>query len=101
MNEEISKQLNELKQLALLGAKNVLSVAELSLLTGLSKSHIYKLICLKKIPHYKSEGGKLVFFKKDEVENWLCALKVPTVTETEQAAISHCLTNKAGGHHGK
>ena len=100
MNEENSKQLNELKQLALLGAKNVLSVAELSLLTGLSKSHIYKLICSKKIPHYKSEGGKLVFFKKDEVENWLCALKVPTATETEQQAISHCVTNKAGGKHG-
>ena len=83
-----------------MGAKNVLSVAELSLLTGLSKSHIYKLICSKKIPHYKSEGGKLVFFKKDEVENWLCALKVPTAKEVEQAAIAHCVTSKAGGRNG-
>jgi excisionase family DNA binding protein len=100
MSEELTNQLQELKQLTLLGAKNVLSVADLSLLTGLSKSHIYKLICSKKIPHYKSEGGKLVFFRKDEVENWLCALKVPTATEVEQAAINHCVTNKAGGNYG-
>lgn len=98
MTDELTNQLQEIKQLALLGAKNVLSVADLSLLCGLSKSHIYKLICSKKIPHYKSEGGKLVFFKKDEIENWLCFLKVPTATETEQAAISHCVTNKKGGN---
>ena len=95
-NEEIkqvSDQLQELKKLVMAGSKNVLSVNDLHLLSGLSKSHIYKLVCKRKIPHYKSEGGKITYFRKDEVENWLCAFKVPTASEVERAAVAHCVNN--------
>lgn len=88
--------LANIEKLALIGAKEALNVEDLALLSGLSKSHIYKLIWAKKIPYYKSEGGKLVFFKKSEVENWLCFHRVATQTETEQQAINYCVTNKAG-----
>lgn len=84
----------KLEKLALLGAKNVLNVEDLALLTGLSKSHIYKLVWAKKIPYYKNEGGKLTFFKKSEIEEWLCANRVPTMAEVEQQAIAYCVTNK-------
>lgn len=94
METKILDQLQELKQLALLGAKNVLTVEDLSLLTGLSKSHIYKLVCSKRIPYYKNSGGKLTFFRKAEIEDWLCAFRVPTADETEQQAIKHCVTTK-------
>ncbi len=94
--KQVTDQLQELKALVTAGSKNVLSVNDLHLLSGLSKSHIYKLICSRKIPHYRSEGGKLVYFRKDEVESWLCAIKVPTAAESERAAVAHCVNNPIG-----
>lgn len=73
----------ELQKLTIALNKNVLTVNELALLSGLTKGYIYNLVHHKKIPHYKSEGGKLVYFKKSEVEKWLCAKYVPTQAETE------------------
>lgn len=95
--EEVLNQLQELKQLAVLGAKNVLNMDDVCLLSGLSKSHLYKLVWSKRIPYYKSEGGKMTYFNKQEIENWLMAYRVPTAAETEQAAINHCVTNKRKG----
>lgn len=91
--ENFKNELQELKQLVLLGAKNVLSMNDVSLLCGVSKGTIYNLVSKKKIPYYKSEGGKLTYFKKEEIENWLCAKRVPTAEETERKAINYCLTN--------
>ncbi|MDR3287079.1 MAG: helix-turn-helix domain-containing protein, partial [Prevotellaceae bacterium] len=44
----------------MLSAKNVLTFDEVATLTGLSKSHLYKLTCKKVIPHYKP-SGKIVY----------------------------------------
>lgn len=95
--EEVLNQLQELKQLAVLGAKNVLNMDDVCLLSGLSKSHLYKLVWSKRIPYYKSEGGKMTYFNKQEIENWLMAYRVPTAAESEQAAINHCVTSNRKG----
>jgi len=87
--KEVLRQLQELKQLAIMQNKNVLTVSDLALLSGLSKSHIYKLVCAKRIPYYKNEGGKLTFFKKAEIEEWLCAYRVATRLENEQKALAY------------
>lgn len=92
--EEILKELQELKQLAIMNNKDVLNVEDLALLTGLSKSHIYKLVWAKRIPYYKNEGGKLTFFKKSEINEWLCSHRVLTQTEMEQQAIAYCETHR-------
>lgn len=98
MEELINQQFAELQKLTIALNKNVLTVGELALLSGLTKGYIYNLVHFKKIPHYKSEGGKLTYFKKDEVENWLCAKRVPTQAETEQKAVAYCVTrNRKGG----
>ena len=97
MNTDLEERLNKLEQQILLSGKNVLSVKELATLTGLSVGYIYNLVSAKKIPHYKSEGGKLTFFKKSEVEEWLCATRVPTYTEVEQQAIAYCVGNGKSG----
>lgn len=92
---EVLEQLQELKQLAVLGAKTALTMNDVVLLTGLSKSHLYKLVWSKKIPYYKAaEGGKMTYFNKQEIENWLLAYRVPTTEELEQKAIAHCVTSK-------
>lgn len=95
--EKLEKITNELKQLTLIGSKNVLSVKELSLFTGLSVQTIYNLVSQKKIPYYKNEGGKLTFFKKVEIEKWLCAVPFFSNEAMEQNAVFHCFNNKKGG----
>jgi excisionase family DNA binding protein len=70
MESVFLKELQELKNLTLLGAKTALTMDDAALLTGLSKSHLYKLCCRKAIPYYKN-GGKLTYFDKVELNNWL------------------------------
>ncbi len=97
MERNILKELNEIKQLTLLSSKTVLTMDDLSLLTGLSKSYIYKMVSWKKIPHYKSNGGKLTFFDKSEVEQWLLQNRIKTTDEIEAEAQIYCMNNKKGG----
>jgi len=97
METEIKNELAEIKQLTMLGAKKVLTMSDCSLLTGLSKSHLYKLCCTKKIPHWKSEGGKFTYFDKLEVEAWQLHHRIKTVDELESEAASYIVTGKKKG----
>jgi len=94
---EVMKVLLELKNLTLLGAKQALTMTDAALLTGLSKSHLYKLVCAKKIPYYKSDGGKLTYFSKDELQAWQLQHRVKPAYEIEQEAANMVVTGKRGG----
>ena len=96
MEEQILKELQELKELAVLGSKQALTMNDVSTLTGLSKSHLYKLVCRKQIPHYKS-GGKLTYFDKDEVTKWLLKHRVKTADELEAEAATYVTIGKKKG----
>ncbi|MDR0733417.1 MAG: helix-turn-helix domain-containing protein [Dysgonamonadaceae bacterium] len=105
MNElnDLKRELQEIKQLTLIVAKQALTMSDASLFTGLSKSHLYKLTCYKKIPYYKSDGGKFTFFDKDELTAWQLKHKVKTADEIETEAENYMLTSavkKKGGKHG-
>lgn len=76
-----AQMFEELRRLTITLNKNVLTVDELCMLSGLTRGYVYNLVSKKKIPHYKSSGGKLTFFKRKEIENWLCAKQVPVVQE--------------------
>ena len=78
---------------SLLAAKNVLTIEDVALLTGISKSHLYKLTCTKQIPFYKP-NGKYVFFDRLEVENWLKQNRVITKEEAEQQAAAYTVTHR-------
>lgn len=71
----IMKQLADIRKFSLLAAKNVLDIDDMVALTGLSKSYIYKLTSRKEIPYYKP-NGKLIYFDRQEVENWMRQNKV-------------------------
>ena len=91
---ELKNEMQEIKQFALLGAKQALTMSDAALLTGLSKSHLYKNVCQKKIPHYKSQGGKLTYFDKDELNAWMLQHRVKTSDELESEAATYCVTGK-------
>lgn len=82
---EIKQQLAEIKALTLLAAKDMLTMDDAVLYTGLGKSYLYVLTCKNKIPYYKP-NGKNIYFKKSELNDWLQRGRVNSVTEAESAA---------------
>jgi excisionase family DNA binding protein len=88
--DNILEKLNVIERNSLLAAKNVLCLEDVAVLTGLSKSTIYKLTADKKIPHYKP-NGKLVYFERTEIENWMLQNRVGTTDEAEQNAMSYLI----------
>jgi excisionase family DNA binding protein len=93
----LKEQLNRIEAYTLLAAKNVLSFADVVLLTGLSKSHLYKLTCSHQIPHYKPTG-KQIYFDRSEVEEWMKQNRVATMAEIERAATTQVVTKKMRRH---
>lgn len=93
MEDYIIDKLKCIETYTLLAAKKVLSLEDVTLLTGLSKSHIYKLTYSHQIPHYKPTG-KQIYFDRDEIESWLKRNRVDTVEEIEQQAVNYLVTGK-------
>lgn len=88
MENQLLKTLEDIK-LILLSNKKVLTVKELSAFTGWSESHIYKLTMAKILPHYKMrENGKMLFFKRKEIEKYMTACKKKTQEEIKVEASS-------------
>ena len=83
-------RLEQIEQLATLSAKTILTIDDVCSFTGLSKQRIYTLCSNREIPHYKQ--GKL-YFKRNEVENWLTANRVPTSAEIASKAVLYCHTH--------
>lgn len=76
----------------LLATKRVLNVPELSQLTGISKSWIYKLCQQRLIPHSKP-NGKLIMFDREAVQNWLLSNPVQPGDDIEAEAINYIAAN--------
>ena len=98
--EKIENQDERLKNIEKLLSiqKNVLNLDEVCSLTGLSKSHIYKLTCGvngKSIPFYKQ--AKHLFFDRAEIENWLKEHRFKPSDELEKEAATYVTLNKEGG----
>lgn len=90
--KKVLQAIEELKALTMLAAKDVLTLEDVSLLYGFSKSTIYKLTSAKAIPHYRR--GKVLFFDKGELNAWAKECRVNTQAETQQAALAYCLADR-------
>ena len=90
MEEIILKQLADIRLFSLLAAKNVLDIDDVVSLTRLAKSYVYKLTCRKEIPYYKP-NGKLIYFDRQEVQNWMKQNRVNSIAEAEQTASKYLL----------
>lgn len=69
----------------LLTTKTVLTFDETALYTGLSKSYLYKLTSSGGIPCYKP-SGKILFFNKSELDDWMLQNRKATTLELETKA---------------
>lgn len=84
--EEILRKIEEIREATLIGAKEILTSKEACLFTGLKINYLYELVRDKKIPHHKSKGGKMTYFKKKDLEDWMLGTRVSASHEIKAEA---------------
>ena len=87
--KSIEERIEELENLIYL-SKNVLSFEEASRFLNLSKSYLYKLTSAGVIPHDKPQG-KMIYFEKTTLEEWLRQNPVKTQEQIAQEAQRYLL----------
>lgn len=91
--QEIKAYLKRIEEYTILAAKNVLCFEDVARLTGMSRSHLYKLTCTHQIPHYKL-NGKTLYFDRKEIEAWMKQSRVATEQEIEMRAATYVATGR-------
>ena len=65
--------------------KKVFTFQEACMYIGVSESMLYKLTASKEIPHYKPRC-KMVYFAKEELDEWLLQNCEPTIDDANRMA---------------
>ena len=86
--EQFQAEMAELKKAFFLSQKEALTVDECATYTGLKKAYLYKLTHHNQIPFYKP-NGKMIYFKRTEIDDWLLRNRAMTAQEMETAAANH------------
>ena len=73
--------------------KPILTVEDLVDYTGFKRSYIYKLVHLNEIPYSKPQG-KVLFFDREEIDDWLRRNKSQSKSQIEERAINYFLKKK-------
>ncbi len=90
-NLKIEERLNQIESL-LRTQKEILNIDECSILTGLSKSTIYKMTCTRVLPHFKKH--KSLIFDRAEIIDYMKSQRIKTSDELEKEASSYVTLNK-------
>jgi excisionase family DNA binding protein len=91
-NLKLEERLTRIENL-LIANKKVLTMEEVCNYTGIANSYMYKLTSQSRIPHSKPLG-KLIFFDKEKIDNWLLQNNKKSSYEIEQEALGHVFRNK-------
>ena len=92
--EDLQKVVEMVADKTIFCTKEVLTSDEAAKYMGISKSYLYKLTMKREIPHYKPMG-KVVYFNRAELEEWLQNNRITTASEISQKAQGYCM--KKGG----
>lgn len=93
MTEDLKQVANEVTANTIFCTKEVLTSDEAARYMGISKSYLYKLTMRGEIPHFKPMG-KMCYFNRVELEQWLQRNRVATSEEIEQKAQNYCMNGK-------
>ncbi|MGC5746030.1 helix-turn-helix domain-containing protein [Chryseobacterium sp. NFX27] len=77
-------------------AKEVLTFKEASALLGVSSSMLYKLTHKRAITFYKP-NGKLIYFKRADLLNWMLSNKEEAIEETNTNFLNQLIERKHAG----
>lgn len=65
----------------------ILAIEEVAELTGYKKSTLYKLTHERKIPFHKpAHGGRRIFFKREEINQWMQSNRIENYKEYSKNA---------------
>ena len=81
---ELQERVNRLENLCY-AAKEVLNLEEAATFLGIAKSTLYKMTHLDQIPYFKP-SGKLIFFEKKALIEWVRKAKSKSVEEIKEEA---------------
>lgn len=90
MSEELKQVADIVTANTIFCTKEVLTSDEAAKYMGVSKSYLYKLTMKQQIPHFKPMG-KICYFNRLELEQWLQSNRVSTASEIKQQAQSFCM----------
>jgi len=100
MMNGIMQRLDKMEANALLTTKEVLTSDEAATYMGITKSYLYKLTMRREIPHSKPRG-KMCYYNRKELEEWLQRNRVATDEELEaqarQYVAKHPIPLRKGG----
>ncbi|MBR4837211.1 MAG: helix-turn-helix domain-containing protein [Bacteroidales bacterium] len=92
-NEELNEVANLVTANIISTTKEVLTSEEAAKYMGISKSYLYKLTMRQQIPHYKPMG-KMCYFNRIELEEWLQNNRIATDDEITQKANNYCMRKR-------
>ena len=94
--KNILKELLELKSLVIQGniqQKEALTFTEAAMYLSLSESYLYQMVSKGLIPHYKPNGKKLYFSRK-ELDHWLLSRKTKSRVEIQEMVDDFSINKK-------
>lgn len=94
MSEALKQVADLITANTLFCTKEVLTSDEAAKYIGISKSYLYKLTMRQQIPHFKPMG-KMCYFNRLEIEEWLQSNRVSTADEINQRANAYCMKGGA------
>lgn len=67
--DDLAAKIDKMHELTLIGVKEMLTIKECALFTGLCVSYLRQLKTKRVIPYYNV--GDKIYFKKSEIHNWM------------------------------
>lgn len=83
---ELQERVNRLENLCY-ATKEILNLEEASNFLGIAKSTLYKMTHLNQLPYFKP-AGKLIFFEKKALLDWVRGAKAMSEEEIREEAAS-------------
>ncbi|GFZ39902.1 excisionase [Bacteroides nordii] len=81
----------DLLEKSIYSTKRVFTFQDACMYIGVSDSMLYKLTANKEIPHYKPRG-KMIYFAKEELDEWLLQNHEPTADDAIRMATETATT---------
>ena len=92
MSENLEMRVSALEK-HMYALKKILSFEEASKFLNLSKSYLYQLTSKGIIPHYKPQG-KMIYFEKELLEDWLRQNPIRTKQVLQNEAANRVISSK-------
>jgi excisionase family DNA binding protein len=93
MLNQILEKLEKIESMLKEQSVIIMTVEKTSEYLNISRSQMYKLTSLNLIPYYKP-NGKIIYFKKSEIDEWVLKNRNMTKDEIEREANNYILKHK-------